>query len=102
MKEFDLLNIPLKGANLLEASAGTGKTYNIEGLFLRLVVEKALPVGAILVVTYTVAATGELSGRTRGRLAEAALAFARGEGKDPLLAALVAKFPDFQERRRVL
>ena len=45
MHDFDLLNVPLMGANLLEASVGTGKTYNIEGLFLRLVIEKALPVG---------------------------------------------------------
>jgi len=45
MHDFDLLNVPLMGANLLEASVGTGKTYNIEGLFLRLVIEKAMAVG---------------------------------------------------------
>jgi len=102
MEKFDLIDVPLAGANLLEASAGTGKTYNIEGLFLRLVIETALPVGAILVVTYTVAATEELRERIRCRLAGAALAFACGESEDPLLAALVAKFPDLRERRRVL
>ena len=37
---FDLLNNALEGTNLIEASAGTGKTYTISGLFLRLVLEK--------------------------------------------------------------
>jgi len=45
MHDFDLLNVPLMGANLLEASVGTGKTDKIEGLFLRLVIEKAMAVG---------------------------------------------------------
>ena len=37
---FDLLNSPLEGTNLIEAGAGTGKTYNLTGLFLRLILEK--------------------------------------------------------------
>lgn len=41
VKEFDLLNSPLEGTNLIEASAGTGKTYAITGLFLRLLLEKS-------------------------------------------------------------
>jgi len=41
--EFDLLNTPLKGHILIEASAGTGKTYTISRLFLRLLLEKELP-----------------------------------------------------------
>lgn len=101
MQFFDLINAPLKGANLLEASAGTGKTFTIEGLFLRLIIEKNLPVGSILVVTYTVAATEELRCRIRGRLLKAAQAFAQGESADRLLAALLYRFADQQERRRV-
>ena len=50
MKTFDIIKSPLSGANLIEASAGTGKTYTIEGLFVRLVLEKQLPVDQILVV----------------------------------------------------
>src|ERR1017187_6374907 len=46
-----------EGTSLIEASAGTGKTYTIAGLFLRLILEKGLSVREILVVTYTVAAT---------------------------------------------
>ncbi|MCU0604715.1 MAG: UvrD-helicase domain-containing protein, partial [Desulfobacterales bacterium] len=60
MTPFDLLHTPLRGINLIEAAAGTGKTYTIEGLFLRLVLEKELPVEQILVVTFTRAATAEL------------------------------------------
>ncbi len=68
MKKFDLLNTPLKGASLIEASAGTGKTYAITGLFLRLILEKNFAVDRILVVTYTEAATAELKERIRSRL----------------------------------
>ena len=50
---FDLLTSPLDGTNLIEASAGTGKTYAIAGLFLRLLLEKRLAPAEILVVTYT-------------------------------------------------
>ncbi len=79
-RRFDLVTSPLDGTNLIEASAGTGKTYTIAGLFLRLVVEARLGVEQILVVTFTVAATEELRGRIRGRLKEALEAF---EGRDP-------------------
>ena len=49
MKSFDLLKAPLAGINLIEAGAGTGKTYNIEGLFVRLILEAQLQVEQILV-----------------------------------------------------
>ena len=68
---FDLLNSPLDGRNLIEASAGTGKTYAIAGLFLRLIVERRLAPSDILVVTYTVAATEELRDRIRKMIREA-------------------------------
>ncbi|MBI5185287.1 MAG: exodeoxyribonuclease V subunit beta [Nitrospinae bacterium] len=64
MQEFDLFQCPLKGSNLIEAGAGTGKTYVITRLFLRLVVEERMPVNEILVVTFTEAATQELKSRT--------------------------------------
>ena len=53
MEPLDLINTPLEGINLIEASAGTGKTYTIEGLFLRLILETQLRVDQILVVTFT-------------------------------------------------
>lgn len=73
MKPLDPVKIPLRGLHLIEASAGTGKTYTIATLCLRLLLE-GLPVDRILVVTYTNAATEELRGRFRRRVAEA-LAF---------------------------
>jgi len=85
MKPFDLLSAPLQGRNLIEANAGTGKTYAISGLFLRLVVEHALPVNEILVMTYTVAATEELKDRVRGFLHRALEALRQGHAGDPFL-----------------
>jgi exodeoxyribonuclease V beta subunit len=75
MNTFDYTSVALTGAHLIEASAGTGKTYSIAGLYLRLIVEKDLPVDRILVVTFTDAATGELRDRIRQRLVEAREAF---------------------------
>ena len=48
---FDPLSIPIAGTNLIEASAGTGKTYGIAALFTRLVVLEQMPVESILTVT---------------------------------------------------
>ncbi len=61
----------LKGVNLIEASAGTGKTYAIAMLVLRFVVEQGIPIDKALVVTFTKSATEELKDRVRGRLTEA-------------------------------
>jgi ATP-dependent exoDNAse (exonuclease V) beta subunit len=63
------LQMSLPGARLIEASAGTGKTYAISNLYLRYVLE-GTRVNAILVVTFTNAATEELRGRIRLRLHE--------------------------------
>lgn len=63
--DFDIVNTPLEGNNLIEASAGTGKTYAIEKIYLRLLLEKNLSVRNILVVTFTKNATAELKGRIR-------------------------------------
>ncbi len=85
---FNLLKSPLEGTNLIEASAGTGKTYTIAGLFLRLILEKNLSVNEILVVTFTEAATQELKNRIRTKLREAIKAFAGGGSEDAFLDGL--------------
>lgn len=77
MKEFDVFRIPLEGTHLVEANAGTGKTYALSGLFLRLILEKDLLPGEILVVTYTRAATQELRDRIRRMLRHALDFFSR-------------------------
>ncbi|MGA7298375.1 MAG: UvrD-helicase domain-containing protein, partial [Rhodanobacteraceae bacterium] len=62
------LSMPLDGMRLIEASAGTGKTFTIAGLYARLVVEKQVPLRNILVMTFTRAACDELRTRLRERL----------------------------------
>lgn len=69
-QNLDVLGCPLDGMTLIEASAGTGKTWNICMLYLRLLLEKKLAVPQILVVTFTNAATAELKERIRTRLGE--------------------------------
>ena len=94
MKSLDLTTTPLEGINLIEASAGTGKTYTIEGLFLRLVLEKQLRVDQILVVTFTIAATEELRDRIRTKLLKAEQAFSTGTSRDELLMDLLKSQTD--------
>jgi exodeoxyribonuclease V beta subunit len=90
--ELDVFRCGLDGINLIEASAGTGKTWNICGLYLRLLLERELEVQQILVVTFTNAATAELRARIRTRLVET-LAFLRSGAApkgDPFVQDLVA------------
>ncbi|MBM4309802.1 MAG: exodeoxyribonuclease V subunit beta [Deltaproteobacteria bacterium] len=68
MQVLDSNDIALTGTHLIEASAGTGKTYTITTLVLRLLVEGGLPIDAICVVTFTEAATAELRDRIRTRI----------------------------------
>ena len=101
-RHFDLLSNPLEGTNLTEASAGTGKTYTIAGLFLRLILEKHLAVNNILVVTFTEAATEELKERIRDKLTEAIEAFTKGRSEDTLLNELVKRCGNSKEALRSL
>ena len=69
MLKFDCLAIdtPLFGPHFLEASAGTGKTFAIEHIVARLLLQK-IELSQILVVTFTNAATRELKLRIRSNL----------------------------------
>jgi exodeoxyribonuclease V beta subunit len=104
--ELDILTFPLRGSRLIEASAGTGKTFTLALLYTRLVLghgrgdaayARALMPPQILVVTFTVAATEELRERIRARLVEAAELFERPSDEttptaDPPLLALRADY----------
>jgi exodeoxyribonuclease V beta subunit len=69
---FNAINTELlTGINLLEASAGTGKTYTIAMLVLRFIIERDIAINSLLVVTFTKAATEELKHRIRAKLVEA-------------------------------
>jgi exodeoxyribonuclease V beta subunit len=88
IKKLNPLTMPLTGLQVIEASAGTGKTWTLAALYVRLVLGHASDSGElnqglyppqILVMTFTDAATAELRGRIRGRLAQAARYFHHGE-----------------------
>lgn len=79
MRPLNSFRASLSGINLIEASAGTGKTYNIASLYIRALIEQPLEVRQILVVTYTEAATKELRERLMLRLRESVLAL---EGRE--------------------
>ncbi len=104
------LSFPLNGTRLIEASAGTGKTWTIAALYLRLVLghgdaqsayHRPLQPAEILVMTFTNAATRELSDRIRERLVEAAQYFraATPQHNDPYLAELLKHYHDDPARR---
>lgn len=108
---LNTMTFPLHGARLIEASAGTGKTFTIAGLYLRLLLghgsteskhQVPLTVDQILVVTFTEAATAELRDRIRARIHDARLAFARGQSQDPIIAPLLDQISDHRQAAEVL
>ncbi len=91
------------GVTLVEASAGTGKTFAISMLVLRAVVELGIELSRILVVTYTVAATEELRGRIRSRLVQARnLLRSEGGEADRVLSQWLGHIEDRQQARKRL
>ncbi len=65
------LDLPLQGRQWIEASAGTGKTFTLSLLVLRLLLEREIPLPNILAVTFTKAATQELKIKIRVRIKSA-------------------------------
>ena len=100
--KLDLLDSPFDGRSLIEASAGTGKTWTLTALYARLLLERQLSVGQILVVTYTTAATAELRERIRARLADLLAVYDGTPSDDDFLNRLHARYPDEASRRRLL
>jgi len=100
---FDLLETPLPpGTTLLEASAGTGKTYALAAIYLRLIAEEGLTVGQIAVTTFTIPATEELRTRIRARLVETVQVFDGAAAETPFVAELVERHAgDAKVRQRV-
>jgi len=102
-REWDILSEIEAGRSvLLEASAGTGKTYQIASLVLRLVVEFEVPIERILTLTFTNAATAELRDRVRRRL-EGAREVLSGAApvdlRDAVMASLAAVSKDALDSR---
>ena len=104
---FDILGDLPDGFTVLEASAGTGKTWSLAGLVTRFVAERGLGASELCIVSFTEAATAELRGRIRSRLAEAAAHLAAGapDGAardDPVLHAVGADPEQWHLRRQRL
>ena len=95
----------LDGLHLLEADAGTGKTWTIAGLVVRALVERGLGIEQVLVVTFTNAATAELGARIRQRIAQLErLLDDRIEGRasavdEPFCSAFAARLDDAAAHR---
>ncbi len=99
MSQPDPWSLALEGTSLIEASAGTGKTFALTTLYLRLLVEQDLAPAEILVVTYTQAATAELRERVRERIREAiALRESSGAGLEEEQVRLRALALDARRR----
>jgi exodeoxyribonuclease V beta subunit len=88
---FDPIHAPLDGLQFVEASAGTGKTWALSALYLRLLLERGLEVPQILVTTFTKAATAELKDRLRQRIAELLRALEPGAEADTFARALLQR-----------
>lgn len=101
---FDLLGPMPTGTTVLEASAGTGKTYAIVGLAARYIAEGIAEISDLLLVTFSRAATQELRDRTRSRFASIARHLADPEAaraeRDPLVAFLASAEDAEVDRRR--
>lgn len=94
---FDLFTTPLDQPRLfIEASAGTGKTFSLNGIILRLLIQEHIPLPEILVVTFTEAATAELRQRVRNAIVELRSAFTDGPQAtdDPLAKAFAERYAD--------
>lgn len=94
LKPFSPLEMPSQGRQLIEASAGTGKTYTITSLYLRWILgigcARPHEVHELLIVTFTRAATEELRSRIRKKLRDASLAAGNPEAEaDPLIKSLL-------------
>lgn len=96
---FSISSAPLAGAHLIDASAGTGKTYTISALFVRLLVEKNLTVDDVLVVTYTKAATEDLRTRIREMILKVLSAFEERSSDDSFISGLLHETGGFSDAK---
>lgn len=110
VQRLDPLTLPLRGERLIEASAGTGKTFTIGLLYLRLLLglggeaaySRPLSVEEILVVTFTEAATAELRGRIRENIHRLRIACVRGKSSDPMLSQILEEISNLPQAAAML
>ena len=108
-QEFESVKVPLEGMNLVEAAAGTGKTYNIQNIVVRLLWENNLNISQIAVLSFTKEAASELAERIR-RVFDRVLAVMEGrkiedENEFKQAVALVEHDrtirPDIEDKARI-
>ena len=101
-ENFDAKKVVLSGSNLIEASAGTGKTHSIALLVLRLIIEKGITIDKILLVTFTRDAAAEMKLRVRSFIRRA-LNILRGETgeTDESIVKVVQKIESEVAQRRL-
>jgi exodeoxyribonuclease V beta subunit len=91
---FQHATTPLEpGVTVIAASAGTGKTFTLAALVVRLIAEHGIPIQRLLLTTYTVAATAELRERIRARLIDTLNAIEADGTDDEFLSALLPQLP---------
>lgn len=104
MERFDLLGAlpPERSTTVLEASAGTGKTFALAGLVTRYLADGAASLDQMLLITFGRAASQELRERVRGQIVDAVRAFADPStvGDNQLVAYLLAGTGDQRALRR--
>ena len=101
LKEFNVTEVPLSGSNLIEASAGTGKTYSIAILVLRLIAEKNIDLREILMVTFTKAAVAELESRIRKFVRQAYKYISEERSCDTMICNIVNSAIEQSDRHEV-
>src|SRR5690625_681731 len=95
---FSIFHTPLAARMIVEASAGTGKTYTIVGVAVRMLLLENIPLEKLLIVTFTRLATKELKDRVIKRLREVLRAFEQGgTGQDPFLEELLSHSQDREQ-----
>jgi len=102
IESFDLAGPLPAGTTLLEASAGTGKTFTVAALVARYVAEEGVPLDQLLVITFGRAASQELRERVRDQLVQAERALADPSSADrdhPVIATLLEKDVELRHRR---
>lgn len=108
-KKLNIFKVPFNGVNLIEASAGTGKTSTISLLYLRLLLgltdekkTKQLLVQEILVVTFTNAAKEELYIRIKENIKKLYISCINRKSEDPILECFLKKIQNFKKAINIL
>ncbi len=93
MVDFDVTGPLPTGTTLIEASAGTGKTWTLSALVVRYVAEGGHALGELLIVTFSRAASQELRERVRARLAQSLAVLQHEDATDDVLTAHLRDCP---------